>query len=303
MRFLSLLAAIAMVALIVAPVGAASVQMNGDLIFEAFDAPLQYRVPEVPSDYPWWIILDSDSVQYYGSPCDPQDVVCVTREAESGDYFARFSKYPDTSGVVKYNNTELSELRTGYSYGQELEQWCPSPGHPVVMTETMRFGPNYNADGTGGAVGSSGGGLWNSYPDFPNQQLHPITAIWWSWAEFGSAFGMLDGLAVNVFKDGQLVTFQNVSAPIDMQNWMTWVITWSTAPHQKERITFTVVQNLDVYVIADVLTSPLGCLSVTNWNDNAFVSGFDQNLNPIVSHHSGEGHDYWDLTLMITGQH
>lgn len=274
------------------------------VVYEPFDQPIQYRQPGVASSYPWWVINDYHGAQYYGAPCGPSDATCLFWQTENGDSFARFIKNPDTNfGTGGYNNVELSAQQTGYTYGQG--QWLPTVGHPVIMTETVRFGPNYNQNGSGGAVGSAGGGLWNSYPDYPNQTLHPITAIWWSWAEQGTAFGLLDSLSVSVFKENNLLRFQKVTAPLSMQDWMTWTITWAAIPNDPDHqnVTFTVTQNGNTTNLGTTtvpaITTPL---SITNWNDNQFVAGFTPEGQPIPTFHNPSAQDYWDLSRMAAVQ-
>ncbi len=273
-----------------------------DFVTEQFNQPIQYKQPGVPSNYYWWAIDDSDGQQYYGNPCDPQNVACLTRIVQDGEKFARLSIGHDLT-PQGYNNVEFSELQTGYVYHQGLERWSPTVDHPVIFTETVKFGPNYNENGTGGAIGSAGGGLWNSYVDFPNSTLHPITAFWWGWAEQGMAFGQLEGLSLSVFNENNLLYFQKVTAPLDMHDWMTWVESWKALPNGKQEISFTVFQNGHLYTVGNTHdfypdgVGPLPALSVTNWNDNQFVNDFDQFGNPIVVFHNpavGQT-DYWDL--------
>lgn len=264
------------------------------LVSENFENPIQYRMPGVASDYPWWAALDENSSQHYGSACDPKNVVCITRSSEGNDYFARLTLYPDANppSPMGYNNAEFSQTQTGYTYNQGTI--CPTVGHPVVMMENMRFGPNYNADGTGGAVGSTGGGMWNSYPDFPNQTVHPITAFWWSWGEQGQYNGLIDGLTVNIFNQDNPVFFRRVTAPINLQDWMLWTMTWSKLDNGNDTVQFSVKQNGQSYDIGTGQTSSLGCLSFTHWNDNQLIT-FDQFGNLNVIHLNPTQVDYWDL--------
>lgn len=286
------------------PVLATPVFAFPSVVYEPFDQPIQYRQPGVLSEYPWWVINDYHGGQHYGSACGPFSATCALWQSENGDNFARFVKNPDPEfGSGGYNNVELSGQQTGYTYGQG--QWLPTLGHPVIMTETMRFGPDYNQNGSGGAVGTVGGGLWNSYPDYANGIFHPITAIWWTWGEQGTAFGMLDSLSVNVFNENNLVRFQKVTAPLNMQDWMTWTITWSAIANDTthQNVTFAVTQNgnttnLGVTTIP-AITTPL---SITNWNDNQFVGGFTPDGQPIPTFHNPTGQDYWDLSRMTVVQ-
>lgn len=267
---------------------------SANLVSENFENPIQYRQPGVPSSYPWWAIVDENSLQHYGAPCDPKNISCLVRMSESGDYFARFTISPDANppSPMGYNNVEFSQTQTGYTFNQGAI--CPTVGHPVTMTESMRFGPNYKADGTGGAIGSAGGGMWNSYPDFINQTLHPITAFWWSWGQQGQYNGLIDGLTVNVFNQNNPVFFQRVTAPISLQDWMTWTTTWGKLDNGNDTVQFSVKQNGKSYDLGTATTSSLGCLSFTHWNDNQLVT-FDQFGNLTVSHLNAVTPDYWDL--------
>jgi len=287
-------------------VAAQPVQKHGGTIVENFDRPLQYRLPGVPSRYDWWIIDDENGVQNYGHPCDPKGISCVTWMHEHGDSFARLTINPDPNppAVLGYNNVELSELQTEFSYNLGKERWCPSPHHEIVWTERMRFGANYGEDGSGGATGSSGNWLWNSYPQEVNGNvvLNPVTAVGFAWGEQGTAFGLLDGLAVEVLKDNQPLYFNKVRAPqtpLVMSDWMTWTTTWYRLPSGQDRVTFEVSQYGHTYQVGDSgPVDSVGCLSLTHWNDIQFVTGFNLDGSFQVEMHNPTSPDNWDLTYL-----
>src|SRR5512141_2161636 len=124
-------------------------------VFDTFDEVIVKDANDTDTDPYWWIIQNGDLGQYYAL-CG--DASCTEALSETGTTFARLRLWPDaTPGNLTVS--EISELRTGYSYGQG--RWLPTPNHPIVATARVRFSPNYLEDGSGGAVGSAGFWLYN----------------------------------------------------------------------------------------------------------------------------------------------
>lgn len=253
-------------------------------VFDGFDEVVVKDANDTDDDPYWWIIQNGDEGQYYDLYGDASSTTALN---ENGTTFARLQLQPDlTPGNLTIS--EISELQTGYSYGQG--RWLPTPGHPVIATARVRFSPNYQADGSGGAVGSAGFWLYNSYIDFPNQTLQPITSLGFGWGEQGTSGGYFEGLRVMVLRDSFPLYNKTVRPTVDMSEWMTWKMKWSAAANGKQDIRFG-VNNKPVGHV--VLHEPLPALSLTFWVDNQFAVEVSGSLT--VEYHNPTADQSFDI--------
>lgn len=260
-------------------------------VFDNFDEVV-VKDPSNTSNVPyWWIIQNGDLGQYYAS-CG--DASCVTAQREHGTTFARMQLQPDAT-PGDFTSSEISELRTGYSYGQG--RWLPTPGHPVIATARVRFSPSYHTDGSGGAVGSAGFWLYNSYIDFPNQTLQPIKSLGFGWGEQGTSGGALEGLRTMVLQDSMPVYNNPVDPEVDMSDWMTWQMIWRVTIGGKQEVLFLVNGRPAGHV---VLQDPLPALSITFWNDNQFATFLNGSLS--VEYHNPAANQNFDIDMVEVHQ-
>ena len=192
-----------------------------------------------------------------------------------------FANHHDSTPAVwdgtEYNGTEISEYRTLYSSALP-GRWLPSYGHPVTISAVVRFSSNYLPNGTGGAVGSAGRWLWNSYPD--PVQYAPITAFGFNWVEHGAAGGM-DGLQMTAIQNSYPVYSQALPTSLDMTAWHTWSFTWSVDASAVQSISWSVD---GVTVGQTTLAAPYPALSLTFWNDNQFPTFLENGQYGVVYH-------------------
>jgi hypothetical protein len=183
----------------------------------------------------WWI--DGQGVDKDGNParvrdnqaCKQQTCVKIMQDSSVND-FVRLEGVPTTT--LEYVNANLAEEVDGADtdpayMGQVYPgDWNPSVGQPVVVEARVRFGENFNKDGTGGANGTTGIWLWNNPFSIqaPNQNA-AHDGIGFSWASADSE--VAQGLIMNVVKGEFPVFFQPVTADIDINDWNTYKFIWS----------------------------------------------------------------------------
>lgn len=253
---------------------------------------IQIKQPDDTNNTPyWWIIQNGDQGQYY-AVCG--DASCVTSQQEKNTSFARLRLFPDAT-PGNYTGSEISELRTGYSYGQPA-RWLPTINHPVIATARVRFSPNYHQDGTGGAVGSAGFWLWNSPIDISNNTVYPANAFGFTWMEIGSASG-LSGLTATVMQDSVPVYVQPITTPLNMVDWMMWTMEWSVNNKGIQSILYKLN---DVLVGQTTLTTPLPALSITFWNDNQYPT--IENGQFVVQYHNPTADQNFDIDSVTVSQ-
>lgn len=197
--------------------------------------------------------------QNYGSDS------CVRAVRGGGDSFARLEvSPPDTSGF--YANAELAERRTGYASG-EPGVWKPSPGHPVELETRVRWSPNHDASGGGGAQGSSGVWFWNSPVDMAAEDYADIQAFGLSWTTQDSA--VLKGINVAVVRTTPYGPYPVWSAgpkrAVDLQEWNDFDVIWSEGGGGAQTVKFSL--NGEALGTAR-LEQPFGALSLEIWSDN-----------------------------------
>lgn len=230
------------------------------------------------SDPYWWVINNGDNIQTYDNCADAS---CITGEKEQSLKYARLQLIHDTTPAVwvgtEYNGTEISEYRTMYSSALP-GRWLPTYGHPVTVTAIVRFSSNYAQDGTGGAVGSAGIWLWNSYPD--PVQYAPVNAFGFNWDENGTAGGY-NGLQMTALQDTVPFYIQPLAISLDMTAWHTWSFTWSANASAAQSITWS----LDgVTTGQTTLATSYPALSLTIWNDNQFPTFLGNGQFAVIYH-------------------
>jgi hypothetical protein len=226
----------------------------------------------------WWVINNGDNVQTYAN-CG--DATCATGEKEQSLKYARLQLLHDATPAVwdglEYNGVEISEYRTMYSSALP-GRWLPTYGHPVTVTAVVRFSSNYLQNGTGGAVGSTGLWLWNSYPD-PVQYV-PVKAFGFNWAESGAA-GMLGGLQMSAFQDSYPIYNQAPTLSLNMAAWHTWSFVWSANTAGAQSVTWSVD---GVTTGQTALEAPFPALSLAIWNDNQYPTFLEGGQYAVVYH-------------------
>jgi hypothetical protein len=255
--------AVVLLALVAMPAAAGG---QPDIVFDNFDV-VQIKQPDNTGDDPyWWIIQNGGEQQYYAT------------EKVGKTTFARLRLFHDTT-PGDYVSSEISEMRTGYSYGLPA-RWLPVVGHPVVAVARVRFSPNYHQDGSGGAVGSAGFWLWNSYVDLVTQTMHPVTSLGFSWAEQGSVGGY-SGLGMSVVQDTYPVYVQPVTRTVRMNDWMLWTMVWSVDSAGAQSVRYWI----DGHLVGETtLDSPLPALSITLWNDNQYPTILEDGSLTVAYH-------------------
>src|SRR6185369_2094684 len=96
----------------------------------------------------------------------------LVRDDAHDDNFLRTSLFPQSVPGF-FNNVDVAELHTGFP-SEGIGQWTPTVGHPVTLESSVRWGANFQADGSGSARGTSGIWLWNSPFDFSNYNINTV---------------------------------------------------------------------------------------------------------------------------------
>lgn len=210
----------------------------------------------------WYVIQTGNNTQVFDYVADGSSTTLAT---EGSNTFAKLTISPD-SVVGDYQNAELSDVQTGVVYGTTLP-WKPEMNKPVVIEADVKWGDNYNLDGTGGAIGSNGIWLWNVPIDYITNTYQPMDAFGLSWATEGSA--VLEGLGFNTFKSSIPRSSKKVADVLpnfDMQSWNHVKIVWrQTKLIGEQQILFYLNGTL---VDSVILVNPMDTLAVEIWNDN-----------------------------------
>lgn len=216
---------------------------------------------------PWYVINwgseDGEPRRWEGRECGSHS--CVRAVTEGGESFARLEVSPsETPGY--YVNAELAERRTGYASG-EAGAWEPSPGHPVEVEARLRWSPNHDASGGGGAQGSSGVWLWNSPVDMEAEDYADFQAFGLSWITGDSA--VLKGLNAAVIRTTPHGPYPVWSAAperaMDLQAWNDFALRWSADASGGQTVRFS-LNGAPVGIAR--LGEPFGALSLEIWSDN-----------------------------------
>ena len=234
----------------------------------------------------WWVINNGDGAQVYAGCADAS---CILAGHEQSTKFARLQLLHDTTPAVwdgtEYNGTEISEYRTMYSSALP-GRWLPSYGLPVTVSASVRFSANYLQSGSGGALGTAGMWLWNSYPD--PVAYAPINAFGFNWVEQGAAGG-LNGLQASALQDTVPVYSQAITTSQNMSVWHTWMFTWRADPSGNQSIQWW----LDGTSLGQTaLAVPFPALSLTFWNDNQFPTYLQDGQSTVVMHNPTAEQDF-----------
>jgi hypothetical protein len=183
----------------------------------------------------WWI--DGQGVDKDGNAlrvrdnqaCKLQTCVRIVQDSSVND-FVRLEGSPTTT--THYVNANLADKVDGADTDPEYSgqtypgDWNPSVGHPVTVEARVRFGENFNMDGTGGANGTTGIWLWsNPFSIGAANQHGAHDGIGFSWASADSEFAQ--GLTMTVVKGEFPVFLQPVTANININDWNTYKFVWS----------------------------------------------------------------------------
>jgi hypothetical protein len=233
----------------------------------------------------WWIINNEGGAQIYDN-CS--EASCITQENEQSLKYARLQLVHHTMPVwddQNYIGTEISEYRTMYSSGL-TGYWLPTEDHPVTVSARVRFSSNYEQDGTGGAVGTAGLWLWNSYPDL--QTYAPAYAFGFNWAETGVA-GDLEGLRMTALQGTIPVYNEPLNISVDMSEWHDWKLEWSVDNTGTQSIEW----RLDNTLVGETtLEEPFEALSLTFWNDNQFPTFIGGSEYTVVMHNPASAQNF-----------
>ena len=282
--FITLIAALVLLSV-------AATSSKATVVFDNFDT-LAIKQPGDTDDDPyWWVIMNGNNGQEYYAECG--EASCATAEQEGCTTFARLRLFHDDATPGDYLGSEVSEMRTGYAYGQPA-RWLPTPGHPVVATARARFSSNYQSSGGGGAVGTAGFVLWNSPVDIPNQTYHPATFVGFNWMEQDGVG--IPGLRACVMQDTVPVYCEPVTHGMDQ--WMRLSFLWSVNSAGKQTVRFLINNTV---VAQTELASPLPALSITTWNDNQYPTILE-NGTFAVAYHNPPGDQWFDVDFVTVAR-
>lgn len=238
---------------VVNPIAAATV--TEDSVYDNFST-LSLK-PD--ADAYWWVLNWGDDLVnegYYG------DASSVTQVTEGSTSYIDLKLTPDATPGY-YTNAEVAELHTGYAYGEEAK-WLPEYGSPVVVEARVRWVGDFNQDGSGDAVGTSGIWLWNSPADLTNGVFNPLTSMGFSWNNDDALYAK--GLAGTVVRSSIPVSIKKPSFSVNMDGWVDLKMVWSEHWLGYQTVCFYVNGK---YVGTDVLLIPItNPLSVEIWSDN-----------------------------------
>ncbi len=272
-------------------ISVAATSSKGNTVFDNFNTLAIKQPGDTDNDPYWWVIMNGNYGQEYYASCG--EASCATAERQGSTTFARLRLFHDNATPGDYLGSEVSELRTGYAYGQPA-RWLPTPNHPVVATARARFSSNYHSDGSGGAVGTAGFILWNSPVDIPNQTYHPATFVGFNWME-QEGVG-IPGFRACVMQETVPVYCEPVSHSLGQ--WMQLSFIWSVNSSGKQSVRFLV----DSTVVAQTeLDTPLPALSITMWNDNQYPTILEDGTFA-VGYHNPSGDQAFDVDFVTVAQ-
>jgi hypothetical protein len=249
--------------LIIAFGSISATNMTGRNVFEDF-GQVVYLLPNQSGNY--WAIPNGDSVQYFGSQCDPENTACILSGTDSGGTtYARLQIGHDAS-PAGYDNADLAGIPSGTTSGSGDQLWCASLGHPVTMEYRVRWSSDYSQLGLNDvAVGSSGFGAWNN-PVMPDYALGPVTSAFFQWVD---GFGLSTVATKAIGNQTTILSFTPVVVPVTMQDWNQFKIEIVRLVAADE-VKFFVKSFAGLYVLVNTAVVPGGlgcCLSMENWND------------------------------------
>ncbi|MEO6728702.1 MAG: hypothetical protein ABIM99_02150 [Candidatus Dojkabacteria bacterium] len=256
-----------------------------NVLYDDFDAPFAVPNQSLQWDYWYKTIISADSVGFLKQEnllgnIDCNNDACVTLGSEGSTNFARLALYPETyPGVV--NIAQLSEQRDAFSYGVP-HRWLPTVGHPVTMTTRMRFSPNYKADASGTAVGTTLIELWNA-PDYykdpnvdytrDNSQFGTHTdntfVMGFSWTDAQTLGGLFKGFKATVVDKIGFPYYSADLSSVNINDWFTAKTVWSTSILGVQTVSFYINNQLVGLTIPVI---PMPALAVNIIQDNTQVT-------------------------------
>jgi len=250
--------AFAVLAVTLMPVSTAKAS-GFDYLYEPFD---ELNFQPVDPDAYWWV---TNSGEEGGYPMLWNDLN-GNGSSVSIEKQGRWNSYADLSLLTTttegyYTNAEISETPSGFAYNQG--KWNPEYRHPVLLRTKVRWDGDFNTDGSGDAIGSSGVWLWNSPMDYMTYEFYPIDAMGISWNNDGSA--LVPGLNSLVMQQDWPV---HVGTPTvsDMGNWLNFTMLWNEDANGNQ----SVQQWVNGQYLGKVdLAAPIDeGLAVQIWHDN-----------------------------------
>jgi hypothetical protein len=248
----------------------------GVSVFDNFDAKKSILQPK--ENAYWWIdgqgtLPDGSAARVRGeNNCDLQTCIQIVKKDDNDDSFVRIKGSPTTT-TTNYTNANMAEVVDGADgdpvYGGQTYSgpWTPSFNHPVTVETRMRFGSNFNQDGTGGAQGTAGVWLWSNPFSQGNQNPFSIyDGMGFSWDSADSE--TLQGLVISVTKGAFPVFAQPVTTPINMQDWNTFKVVWSQDLGGNQNVKFYLNGDLqaEANLVAGVTT--MQNMGLEAWMDN-----------------------------------
>lgn len=252
---------------------------------DKFKDPIGVVDTSKPWDYWYETLISADSQGFYkqeniGQSLECNNAACITQHKIKGDEFVRLALNPQQyPGNV--NIAQLSEQRDAFSYDSQ-HPWFPTTDHPVTMETKMRFSPNFHADGTGGAIGTTIVELWNA----PDYYLDPTANIsrdnsgfrthfentfvmGFTWTDPATLGGLFKGFKATVTNQPGLPTASFDLSNVNINDWFTGKIVWSVDNVGAQTIKFYID---NVLVGQNSPTIPFPPLTVNFIQDNAQVT-------------------------------
>lgn len=276
---------IAVLLVLPTPVLALVNKTSPNMVIDNFNDPIGVVDQSKPWDYWYKTLISADAQGFYKQEnlqqaIDCNNAVCVTTENQNGDQFARLALNPQVyPGNV--NIAQLSEQRDAFSYDAP-HRWYPTTDKPVTMEVRMRFSPNFHADGSVGAIGTSIVELWNA-PDYYTDTTADITrdnsgfrthtentfVMGFTWTDPATLGGLFKGFKATVADKFGFPSASFDLSSVNINDWFTGKIVWSIDSLGVQTIAFYVN---DVLVGTTVPAIPMPPLTVNVIQDNAQVT-------------------------------
>ena len=230
----------------------------------------------------WYVILDSaDShgflrLENLQNPVRSNNAVSLTKESDGSIKYARMTMRPQQYPGF-FNTVQLSDQRDGFTYNAQ-HRWLPTVNHPITMRTRLRASSNYNADGSGGAIGTFGTWLQNN----PNElsaaaQANPerideftshndnFFAIGFNWTDPVALNGYFKGFKTMVIDKYSTALTTTDLPTVNLHDWVNTKAVWSVNEAGVQTVTFFIN---DQQVASNVLDIPMPALSIATWIDD-----------------------------------
>lgn len=262
-----------------------TISASSNKVKEKFNHSIGIVDQSKPWDYWYETLISADAQGFFkqenlNQALECNNAVCITTEKDHGDHFARLALNPQQyPGNV--NIAQLSEQRDAFSYNA-AHRWFPTDGNPVTMETRMRFSPNFHADGTGGAIGTTIVELWNA-PDYYLDPTADITrdnsgfrthfentfVMGFTWTDPATLGGLFKGFKATVTDQPGLPTASFDLSSVNINDWFTGKIVWSADSTGAQTISFYID---NVLVGENHPAVPMPPLTVNIIQDNAQVT-------------------------------